>query len=373
MRLVQQKIGQTIVEYALLITLVLAGVMVMGPYVVRSWNANVKGWEDSYQDSFQDPLGQPLKSTRMDCFCEYRKPCVDPPCCGYGSCLGTEDSEEYICDPVNCEPLRESICQEVKECCTTPVQLGAPEACGTAGCLDSEVPATYRCGRDNLEDPPRFECQFNPNCKNRCFGGPTPGDPAYAPDICPNDNINLIVNTPVKYVEKGECSAPDGSTPKCQWECAPGFVPGTKARRCECPEGFTLNENTCVEKTFNDVRGDCYTDTPMLDQIDHVPGCYRSGCLETTCDFEHKTLFSVGDTPNFSPDAYFFRRPMDWKVVWTGDECDVISGSSGNWCQMHGPGSWKVKAWVTHLPTGTNLEVEMIGVDKMTFSCQGCQ
>jgi hypothetical protein len=36
--------------------LIMAGIIIGGPYVIRSWNAQVKGWEDSVVDSMNDPL-----------------------------------------------------------------------------------------------------------------------------------------------------------------------------------------------------------------------------------------------------------------------------------------------------------------------------
>jgi len=48
--------GQEFIEYAVLLMVVMLGVVVMGPYVVKSWNAQVKGWEDSVMDSYYDPL-----------------------------------------------------------------------------------------------------------------------------------------------------------------------------------------------------------------------------------------------------------------------------------------------------------------------------
>ena len=48
--------GQHTIEYIILLTLIMAGIIVMSPYVIRSWNANLKGWEDSVVDSQEDPF-----------------------------------------------------------------------------------------------------------------------------------------------------------------------------------------------------------------------------------------------------------------------------------------------------------------------------
>jgi len=50
------KEGQHTIEYAVLMILIMAGIITMGRYVIRSWNANLKGWEDSAIDSMEDPL-----------------------------------------------------------------------------------------------------------------------------------------------------------------------------------------------------------------------------------------------------------------------------------------------------------------------------
>ena len=53
---VQGKNGQHALEYIILVTLIMAGIIIGGPYVIRSWNAQMKGWEDSVRDSMTDPL-----------------------------------------------------------------------------------------------------------------------------------------------------------------------------------------------------------------------------------------------------------------------------------------------------------------------------
>ncbi len=47
--------AQHTIEYAVVLVLVMVGIIIMGPYVIRSWNAQMKGWEDSVTDSLNDP------------------------------------------------------------------------------------------------------------------------------------------------------------------------------------------------------------------------------------------------------------------------------------------------------------------------------
>lgn len=51
-----QKNAQHTLEYMVLLILIMAGIIIGGPYAIRSWNAQMKGWEDSVVDSMDDPL-----------------------------------------------------------------------------------------------------------------------------------------------------------------------------------------------------------------------------------------------------------------------------------------------------------------------------
>ena len=53
--------GQHALEYMILMTLIMAGIIIGTPYVIRSWNAQIKGWEDSVVDSMTDPLNEATK------------------------------------------------------------------------------------------------------------------------------------------------------------------------------------------------------------------------------------------------------------------------------------------------------------------------
>lgn len=55
MRLFQKK-AQNVLEYTTLILVVAAGIIVMGPYVIRSVNAHFKSWEDAVNDATNDPM-----------------------------------------------------------------------------------------------------------------------------------------------------------------------------------------------------------------------------------------------------------------------------------------------------------------------------
>lgn len=48
--------GQQITEFTTVFILVALGIILVGPFVIRAWNAHLKTWEDSIVDSYRDPL-----------------------------------------------------------------------------------------------------------------------------------------------------------------------------------------------------------------------------------------------------------------------------------------------------------------------------
>src|SRR3989338_373736 len=119
----RNKSGQNIIEYSLLLILVMAGVYVMGPYVIRAWNAQVKGWEDSIEDSHSDQLLPPGATPTLNppCDCLLINPCgLTTPCCGQGTCQSFEDSRQFICTPLGsgCNPNDGKFtCTPDENCC----------------------------------------------------------------------------------------------------------------------------------------------------------------------------------------------------------------------------------------------------------------
>ncbi|MBP9853368.1 MAG: hypothetical protein KBD53_00705 [Candidatus Omnitrophica bacterium] len=266
MRRFSQKInfkkGQSIFEYALLIFLALAGVYILTPFVVRSWNGNIKGWQDSMTDSYQEPIGAaPPRATHIDCQCSYQ--CNNPPpggdglCCGHGTCEEYQNAMVWTCNHAGCqdppggEVNRYDCSDENPGCCTTPVKLKVPDYCGETPCLPEEVPAGYFCGGDPHTPPnpwERYVCEPDPSCVYQC----DPQSPApcvfplpcatpkvgYHNDICRNDNLNLPGpdDTLMTFVERGKCSSPS-EYPKCEWECELPYHPDRMHTECKCPPG----------------------------------------------------------------------------------------------------------------------------------------
>lgn len=50
--------AQSVIEYTLITALVMVGIFVMGPYLIRSVNSYFKFTEDSVEDSFREDIKQ---------------------------------------------------------------------------------------------------------------------------------------------------------------------------------------------------------------------------------------------------------------------------------------------------------------------------
>jgi len=258
--------AQHAIEYTILMILIMAGIIIAGPYVVRSWNANLKGWEDSASDSLQDPFlnassgGIPPYGT-----CDHPGTWTDvgcglgtfDPCTGLTfSCGPQELLQEWPFDPSGCQctsrpplppaPITEYLNCDINDanhCCTawSPFPPTAADCGANASppCPDTLYRRNHTCDTGYVET----ECVFDPICVFSCLVPPNPtvGPPNYAPAICPSDNLGLISSIPYTLVLNGMCTP--GT--KCEWECALGrflFGSGPGAYCGPCTTiGFSTN------------------------------------------------------------------------------------------------------------------------------------
>jgi len=90
------KIAQSTIEFSVVIVVICAGILLMGPYVIRGINAHMKGWEDAVYDSMSDPL-MPVSDL----------PAIPTTGCGYNCpdgicCSGVENKDNCIKDCNTC-------------------------------------------------------------------------------------------------------------------------------------------------------------------------------------------------------------------------------------------------------------------------------
>lgn len=254
------KKGQHTIEAIILLTLVVATVVIIGPYVIRSINAYFFKQEQDVHDSF-DEQQTPFKggTTVPDCKCEWRQPCDTPPCCGFGGCRATEVSQVYVCDPIGCLPTQPPQCVPDPNCCEM-----LAGACGAGACAGTEIEKITVCGSGTAPTgSTTAECNEDPICA-RCvlpvFGSAqkclTLGDP--------NDEKGLVVNK--AYEAVAACSGK-----KCEMRCVAGTFPVSGGRGC-CPTNFQLsggNECVCPSPFVLDANGNCVKSGRWINSLEN--------------------------------------------------------------------------------------------------------
>src|SRR5262245_20910205 len=96
--IVRNRSGQHSIEYAVVLILVMAAIIIAGRYIIRSWNANMKSWEDSAIDSMLDPMQQAPNISLGPCNCVLR-----PAGCGpLGGCPEDQQFHRCECMPLGC-------------------------------------------------------------------------------------------------------------------------------------------------------------------------------------------------------------------------------------------------------------------------------
>lgn len=176
----RSEFAQSIIEYCLVATLVAAGIILMGPYVIRAVNAHLRSWEDSVYDSVNDPLLQTANVDFPPPICDCSKK-VKGACNGSGTsttcdpitkvctstavtCTDIQMFYTQVCTIINCGPTTAE-CKPDPSCCTNWVPTGA---CGV-GCPPTERQNQRTCGVTGDE----FSCQPDVSCLV-CDPGPPP-------------------------------------------------------------------------------------------------------------------------------------------------------------------------------------------------------
>jgi len=318
--------GQHTIEYAILLILIMAGIIIAGPYVVRSWNANLKGWEDSVEDTLQDPLLEAPPGTIGMETCTpnvwVNQGCglghLTPTCLGSLNCTPTEQFGTRSWDPLGCEctpvgdPPISLVLADIARCvvdgccCTDAVLYAAPGNCGAnvtwrigepnpandepacnlnpngfdsqkivggaqdGTCPDGMVEAWMECGDDVANGIRRYGCVNDPGCIFNCV---VPGWAPNAPDYispyptgyCLNDDILLPAdNVPTVYIDNvaSLCTAQ-----KCEYHCATGYFAQGGGTYCDTCTNLGVRTGSCAAGYFD--RAGCAS--PYLNACCYSP------------------------------------------------------------------------------------------------------
>lgn len=224
--------GQVVIEYVTIAVLIMAGIMIIGPTVVRSINAFFQSATEGVQDSMTEEFVQgPETGFRNVTTCD-----CDPLTlgCGAGTCLPTERYVTWDCNPPGCYLTIGLVtdCTPDDTCClrspTGHCGVNADTINGgqiTGGCPDGTMEIREICGDNDIT----YVCSNTlgglypspyPGCEFHCIGELHPEatwcDPAgYA--------SRLTGDTAIIYVAYNMCGTVNNN--KCVAYCPDGWLP----------------------------------------------------------------------------------------------------------------------------------------------------
>ena len=241
------------IEYVLIAVLVILGIVIMGPYALRSVGAHFKLWDDSVQDSFTENLTQApindIPNIPINCNCT-----TTAGSCGSSTsrCAANQREYDHLCNPQGCDGAPASSCQSDTTCCTAWGSTG----CGTIPLGQPATPTncnygyeiqSHQCGANNT-----VQCVPNGTCPlPACQGILSPGA-LYCATHSTTAPINLTQNYGISYVaNQGTCTGA-----LCQLYCdtANSYFLNPTGTACSrtfevapwasCPSGCTCNATT---------------------------------------------------------------------------------------------------------------------------------
>lgn len=296
--------GQSTIEVAITVILVITAVVAIGPYILRSINAHFKLWDDSVQESFEDQFveAHPSPPTACDCTWEFAD-------CGVSGCKENEGLFQKNCTPVGCDTGLSCIPDD--RCCTQPqrtavcwrsaddipypassatidhVNATRPSMCGSYHypCQPWDRIWQFTCGTHagqqvcvqgtNTQDGACGDRDCTPVCKTFqiphnlkvALGCDT--DPTGVSCLCPGANIGLVDDTDIHYV--AACPPdPSASVGSCNVGCPNGFTFDPLLNECRDMRcGDTVCDLTGGEGGPTAARP-CCVDCPT------APGCVRT-------------------------------------------------------------------------------------------------
>jgi hypothetical protein len=226
--------AQAGLEYLGIAALVMAGILIAGPYVVRSINAHFKAAENGAIDTEREKIRQaPLQPENLPtCTCNWSFGG-----CGNGGILDNGEAcgvgrniFKRMCSPLGCEVQMQSanVFSNMQECRDDPTNAHncctarEDKECGALGantpggaCPDGQIKWVQNCGS------PTPKAVYHCSSDNRCiFGCAAKSTTAtWCNSSKYNDNV-ISNNQAVRYVTFGQCNADNDMT--CKAQCPKG-------------------------------------------------------------------------------------------------------------------------------------------------------
>ncbi|MBI4309633.1 MAG: hypothetical protein HY591_04810 [Candidatus Omnitrophica bacterium] len=270
--------GQSTIELAAIAVLVITGIIVGGPYVLRSIQAHFKLWSHSVQESTDDHLIEP-QDVNIDL-----PPCTFtwvPGSCGASGCKKTERVYSKNSTPAGCDfGLK---CEVDPACCTEPVRsnsvcwrspASAPQpatdgipagfhVCGSGTPLDNVRDRVFQfncgalqnvqvCQQDTTDGDGDRDC--TPQCRRGITNATT----------CPGDGTELLDDVDITLVGLlAECSTVNPEQ-KCEGYCEPAHRPEGNmcVPTCGSDPGAGPGDAGVCQPQFGENCATCAADCP---------------------------------------------------------------------------------------------------------------
>ena len=331
------KKAQQAIEYTVILALVAAGIIMGGPYVIRSWNAHVKGIEEGVVDSFHDPLlDEPNPGVTLPtCECGPMEGTA-PANCGIPECAATQYKIQRECTPPGCIDDHPGgglfDCLADPLCCTQDTSYAdQPEYCGLNVCINTAakfpgvaepdrstywIPALNTfCGTirrdDSQQGCPDGELLYFHKCgKSGEPHAEEPEDPAPVFSCVPRSDVcgfrcepeNIDVTMSTKCIHAGDPNDETGLTgimsrnfvhsctaAKCEALCCPGYC--TEEDKIFCPDANHTPRNSCVADGDQLTPLYCNETGMLVSDCSHCPCPY----LKYYCSDDKQSCIKIKD------------------------------------------------------------------------------
>ncbi len=275
MKLAQR--SQSLIELTTLIVLIVVGIILIRPYVIRAVNAHFKTWEETIEDSTKEELQEALLNelppppvcpdgTCTAGFEDVTRCCQDCGTCNDGYCCpqkGEDNNTSPNYCPQDCGTCGDTICtpernEDVNTCCVDCSTCGDGSCCTDLG---PDVPGGTPVGKDVGCTP---DCPQAPLCPNRiCDPGEDRSNccqDCHGEPACPD----------------GTCCTDAGETSSCPADC--------DALPCECLNysNCNLRPDCCFDVISPGVESPC---NPGETRFCHKAGtCAVDPCAGVTCN-----------------------------------------------------------------------------------------
>ncbi len=253
------KKAQSILEFSTVITLVMAGAILMGPYLIRSINALLKNFDYASEDSIKGPIKKP------------GNPGLTPQdVCGDGVCSpGIEDdcsTDEYCCEDCNDGCGVDQYGNPCDVCCSgldeddrTSAKWCAQDCCASNCVIDGVCDAAcgedkYTCCADNCWEADDGLCCVDngEDSYNVDTASIDPANPPWPPGT-PAEPTNLSGDCIVPQCPNGVCEDGEDAYNCCQdcgrcgdLICSPEC--DEVGECCECDCGCLFDQEDCVDR-----------------------------------------------------------------------------------------------------------------------------